>query len=220
MPLTATLEDIKAYQEKVEKNKITPHNLPPCPRCRVDSSFFKIHAYRERRFLIIIAMLVQAAYCSLVRFKCLGCGKTFTNYPEFTIPHKHYTRPSIMGFSAKYLNSEDITYRQAVMVDGSVPGYPQNDATLAPTTIHRWITTLSGFTQTCRTALILVLQQNPISSICRDLAQIIIPQRKYKTKQRKKQLINCQQLMIVEAFFQATFKTSIFTRLAISCAFC
>ena len=220
MPLTATLEDIKAYQEKVEKNKITPHNLPPCPRCRVDSSFFKIHAYRERRFLIIIAMLVQAAYCSLVRFKCLGCGKTFTNYPEFTIPHKHYTRPSIMGFSAKYLNSEDITYRQAVMVDGSVPGYPQNDATLAPTTIHRWITTLSGFTQTCRTALILVLQQNPISSICRDLAQIIIPQRKYKTKQRKKQLINCQQLMIVEAFFQATFKTSIFNRLAISCAFC
>jgi hypothetical protein len=220
MPPTATLEDIKAYQQKVEKDKITPHNLPPCPRCRVDSSFFKIHAYRERRFLIIIAMLVQAAYCSLVRFKCLGCGKTFTNYPEFTIPHKHYTRPSIMGFSAKYLNSEDITYRQAVMVDGSVPGYPQNDATLAPTTIHRWITTLSGFTQTCRTALILVLQQNPISSICRDLAQIIIPQRKYKTKQRKKQLINCQQLMIVEAFFQATFKTSIFTRLAISCAFC
>jgi hypothetical protein len=125
-----------------------------------------------------------------------------------------------MGFSAKYLNSEDITYRQAVMVDGSVPGYPQNDATLAPTTIHRWITTLSGFTQTCRTALILVLQENPISSICRDLAQIIIPQRKYKTKQRKKQLINCQQLMIVEAFFQATFKTSIFTKLAISCAFC
>ncbi len=220
MPPTATLEDIKAYQQKVEKDKITPHNLPPCPRCRVDSSFFKIHAYRERRFLIIIAMLVQAAYCSLVRFKCLGCGKTFTNYPEFTIPHKHYTRPSIMGFSAKYLNSEDITYRQAVMVDGSVPGYPQNDATLAPTTIHRWITTLSGFTQTCRTALILVLQQNPISSICRDLAQIIIPQRKYKTKQRKKQLINCQQLMIVEAFFQATFKTSIFTKLAISCAFC
>jgi hypothetical protein len=125
-----------------------------------------------------------------------------------------------MGFSAKYLNCEDITYRQAVMDDGSVPGYPQNDATLAPTTIQRWITTLSGFSQSCRTALILVLQENPISSICRDLARIIIAQRKYKTKQRKKKLISCRQLMIVEAFFQATFKTSIFTKLAISCAFC
>jgi len=219
MPPTATLEDIKAYQRKVQKDKITPDNLPACPRCSVESEFFKIHAYRERRFLIIIEMLIKAAYCSLVRFKCPGCGKTFTNYPDFAIPHKHYTRPSIMGFSARYLNSEDITYRQTLMVDGSVPGYPQNDAALAPTTIHRWITTLGSFTQTCRTALILLLQENPVSSICRDLARIIIPQRKYKTKQRKKQLINCRQLMIVEAFFQATFKTSIFTKLAIRHAF-
>ena len=219
MPPTATLEDIKAYQRKVEKDKITPDNLPPCPRCSVESEFFKIHAYRERRFLIIIEMLIKAAYCSLVRFKCPGCGKTFTHYPDFAIPHKHYTRPTITGFSARYLNSEDITYRQTLMVDGSVPGYPQNDAALAPTTIHRWITTLGSFTQTCRTALILLLQENPVSSICRDLARIIIPQRKYKTKQRKKQLINCRQLMIVEAFFQATFKTSIFTKLAIRHAF-
>ena len=53
MPPTATLEDIKAHQQRVEKNKITPDNLPPCPRCSVESAFFKIHAYRERRFLII-----------------------------------------------------------------------------------------------------------------------------------------------------------------------
>ena len=220
MPPTATLEDIKAHQLKIEKGKIRPDNLPPCPRCSVESEFFKIHAYRERRFLIIIEMLIKAAYCSLLRFKCPGCGKTFTHYPDFAIPHKHYTRPTITGFSARYLNSEDITYRQALMVDDSVPGYPQNDATLAPTTIHRWITTLSRLTQTSRTALILLLQENPVSSICRNLARVVIPQRKYKTKQRKKQLINCQQLMIVEAFFQATFKTSIFTKLAISCAFC
>jgi len=60
MPPTATLEDTKTYQDKVEKDKITPHNLPPCPRCRVESQFFKIHAYRKRRFLNIIEMLVKA----------------------------------------------------------------------------------------------------------------------------------------------------------------
>ena len=201
MPPTATLEDIKAYQQKVEKDKITPHNLPPCPRCNVDSSFFKIHAYRERRFLIIIEMLIKAAYCSLVRFSCPGCGKTFTDYPDFAIPHKHYTQPSITGFSASYLQSDDITYQQAVMVDSSAPGYPQNDATMAPSTIHRWITTLSRFTQTCRTALILLLQENPTSSICRDLAKLVIGQRKYKTNQRKKKAFRLPTAADHRSFF-------------------
>ena len=220
MPPTATLQDIKAYQEKVEKNKITPHNLPPCPRCSLDSSFFKIHAYRERRFLIIVEMLIKAAFCSLIRFRCPGCGKSFTFYPDFAIPHKHYTRHSVMGFSANYLQSDDMTYQQAVMVDNSAPGYPQTDSTLAPSTIHRWITTLGRLTNTCRAALLLLLEENPLSSICRNLARIIIPQRKFKTHHRKKYLIGCRQLLMIEAIFKATFTTSIFTKLATRYAFC
>ena len=223
MPPTATLEDIKAHQEKIEKGKITSDNLPPCPCCSVESEFFKIHAYRERRFLIIIEMLIKAVYCSLVRFICPGCGKTLTHYPDFAIPHKHYTRPTITGFSASYLESDDMTYQQAVMIDNSAPGYPESDTadapTLAPTTIHRWITTLGRFNQTCRGALILVLQESPASSICRDLARLIIPQRKYKTDQRRKQLVGCRQLVIIEDFFQSTFNSSIFTKLATRCAF-
>jgi len=220
MPPTATLEDIKAYQEKVEKDKISPHNLPPCPRCSLDSSFFKIHAYRERRFLIIVEMLIKAAFCSLIRFRCPGCGKSFTFYPDFAIPHKHYTRQSLMGFAANYVESDDMTYQQAVMVDNSAPGYPQTDSTLAPSSIHRWITTLGRLTNTCRTALLLMLQENPLSSICRDLARIIIPQRKFKTHHRKNQLIGCRQLLMIEAIFKATFNNSIFTKLATRLAFC
>jgi transposase-like protein len=219
MPPTATLEDIKAHQQKVEKDKITPDNLPPCPRCSVESAFFKIHAYRERRFLIIMEMLIKAAFCTLVRFKCPGCGKTITDYPDFAIPHKHYTRQSVVGFSLNYHKSDDTTYQQAVMVDNSTPGYPQSDSTLAPSTIHRWITTLGCFTQTCRRALSLLLEETPVSSICRDLARIIIPQRKYKTKHRKKQLVGCRQVLLIEAIFKATFNTSIFTKLATRCAF-
>jgi len=219
MSPTATLEDIKAHQQSVEKDKITPDSLPPCPRCSVESASFKIHAYRERRFLFIIEMLIKAAFCSLVRFKCPGCGKTFTHYPAFAIPHKHYAQPAITQFSARYLDSNDMTYQKAVMVDGSVPGYPQSDATLAPSTIHRWITTLGQLTQTCRTALILLLQENPVSSICRDLARLIVPQRKYKTEQRKIQLIRCRQLVIIEGVFQCVFNRSIFTKLATRCAF-
>jgi transposase-like protein len=219
MPPTATLEDIKAYQQKVEKDKITPDNLPPCPRCSVDSNFFKIHAYRERRFLIIIEMLIKAAFCTLVRFRCPGCGKTFTNYPDFAIPHKHYTCQSVMGFSTNYLESDDTTYQQAVMVYNTTPGYAQSDSTLAPSTIHRWITSLGRFIKTCRTALLLLLQENPLSCICRYLAQVLIPQRKFKTHLREKQLIGCRQLLLIETLFKATFKTSIFTKLATRCTF-
>jgi len=220
MPPTATLEDIKAYQEKVEKDKITSDHLPPCSRCSVDSEFFKIHAYRERRFLIIVEMLIKAAYCSLVRFICPGCGKTFTNYPDFAIPHKHYAQPTVTGFCASYVESDSMTYQQAVMVDNGTPGYPQSDeSTLAPSTIHRWVTTLSRFTHTCRRALLLLLQENPLSSICRDLAQILILQRKFKTQHRKKQLIACRQLLVIEAVFKDVFKTSIFTKLATHCTF-
>lgn len=91
MPPTATLSVINAHQRRVEKDKIIAHNLPPCPHCLVDSAFYKVHAYRERRALIIVQILIKAVYCSLVRFKCPGCGKTFTHYPDFTILHKHYT---------------------------------------------------------------------------------------------------------------------------------
>jgi hypothetical protein len=105
------------------------------------------------------------------------------------------------------------------MVDNSAPGYAQSDATLAPSTIHRWITTLGRLTKTCRTALLLLLQETPLSSICRDLARIMIPKRKFKTNHLKKQLIGCRQLLMIEVIFKATFNTSIFTKLATRCAF-
>jgi hypothetical protein len=219
MPPTATLEDIRAYQKKVEKDKITPYNLPPCPRCNVTSGFFKVHAYRERRFLVVVEMFVKAVFCTLLRFSCPGCGKTFSNYPDFAVPHKHYTRPTIMSFAAAYVDSDAMTYQQAVIVDKIAPGYPQSDATLAPSTIHRWITTLGRLTQTCRNALILLHQDDPVSNIHRDLARIIVRKRKYKSNQRRRHLVQCLQLMVIEAFFKAGFKTSVFTKLAIGCTF-
>lgn len=218
MPPTATYEDIKAYQDKVEKNKITPHSLPACPRCSVESAFFKIHAYRERRFLIIVEMFVRSVFCSLIRFRCPGCGRTVTFYPDFAMPHKHYTRPTIVGFSTNFLET-DAGYQQATMVENSVPGYPNSDAVLAPSTIHRWITSLAQYLKTSRTALDLLLQENPALPICRDLAQLSIPPRKFRSEQRKKRLLRCLSLVRIDALFQATFKNSIFTNLAIACAF-
>jgi hypothetical protein len=218
MPPTATYEDIKAHQEKIEKNIIAPGSLPPCPRCDLESIYFKIHAYRERRFLIIVEMIIRAVFCPLVRFKCPVCRKTFTFYPDFAIPHKHYTRQSIVGFAAAYLTS-DTTYEQAVMVEGGAPGHLNSDATLTPSSIHRWISRLARYTETPQTALKLLLQKNPASPICRDLAQVRPSGRRFRSERREQQLIRSQKLAMIEAFFQATFTCSIFTKLARTCAF-
>jgi hypothetical protein len=219
---TATPDDIKAYQQQVEKNKITPESLPDCPRCNVYSTYFKVHAYRERRFLIIVETIITAVFCSLVRFKCPGCGKTLTFYPDFALPNKHYTKDAVAGFAGAYLQHDRLTYQKAVMVENQLPVYPNSQdsgKSLAPSTIHRWVSTLASFETTARKALDLILQQNPASSICRDLAQIRMPAEKFRSQARKKILIGAVGLVLTEALFQATFTVSIFTKLARRCAF-
>ena len=193
MPPTATLEDIKAHQDKVEKNKITPHHLPPCSRCSVDSSYFKIHAYRERQFLIIVEMLIKAAYCSLVRFGCPGCGKTFTHYPDFAIAHKQYTRQTIEGFSRTYVQNDQKTYQAAVMTDDGVPERAVSGRMLAPSSIHRWIGTLAELIRLYHDALATSLpEKKGVVQLFEDPRAIQLPEKKYKTHKRRDCLLCCR----------------------------
>jgi hypothetical protein len=60
------MQDIKAYLEKVKKNQITAQSLPACVNCGLEAHHFKAHAFRERRFLIIVDMTVQRALAPLV----------------------------------------------------------------------------------------------------------------------------------------------------------
>lgn len=192
MSHTATLEDIKAYQEKVEKNKITSFDLPSCRICNLESQFFKVHAYRERRFLIIIKMIVRAAFCTLVRFKCPNCGKTYTYYPDFALPHKHFTRQTIESFSKSYTEDDQQTYEKAVMQNGAAPGYPDDKHVLAGSTIHRWISTLAN--------IFLAYQDAMIISTVNNSDQVTIPPKKYKTPHRKACLMRCRRFFKNELF--------------------
>src|SRR5210317_2463022 len=202
MPLTATLEDIKAYQQKVEKNKINPHGLGPCPRCNLESLFFKLHAYRERRFLVIVDMLVKAVYCTLVRFRCTDCGKTITSYPDFAIPHKHYTRQTIEGFSRAYVENDQKSYQDAVVIDDAVPERPVSGQALAPSSVHRWIGTLAALIIAHQQALKKSLQQNPAAQLGSHLEPIQIPEKKYKTYNRKHCLLRCRWFFKIQDFLK------------------
>jgi hypothetical protein len=188
MPPTATFEDIKAHQQRVEKDKITPDNLPPCSRCSLESASFKVHAYRHRRFLIIIDMLIKAAYCSLVRFKCPGCGKTFTHYPDFAVPHKHYTRQTIESFSSDYVHDDEKTYETAVETDDGTPEYPDTGRTLSPSTIHRWIFTLANLIAAFQTPP----EKESFLQYCNNPKRLDIPPAKYKTQKKMESLLMCR----------------------------
>lgn len=212
MPLTATLEQIKAYQQKVEKDKITAHHLPPCPRCNLESLFFKLHAYRERRFLVIVDMLVKAVFCPLARFRCPDCGKTITSYPDFAIPHKHYTRQTIEGFSRVYVENDQKTYEDAVMTDDGVPERAVSGRSLAPSSIHRWIGMLADLIIANEDALKKSLQEKPPVQLCSHSNPVQIPEKKYKTCHRRDCLLRCRWFFKI----QAVFKKSVFTEFAIT----
>ncbi len=191
MPLTATHEQIKAYQDKVEKGKIKSDGLDPCPRCNLEPGHFKIHAFRERRFLIIVEMLVEAVYATLVRFKCAHCGKTFAFYPDFAVPHKHYTRQTVVKFSSTYIEDDRKTYKDAVMTIDGVPECSEKGRPLAPSTIHRWISTLAGIFTAYQEAKKKPLPEKAFSRLCKRQ----IPKKKYRTLSRKSVLLKCRDLL-------------------------
>jgi len=205
MPPTATYEQIKAYQNQVEKNKITPHGLGQCPRCHLESIFFKLHAYRERRFLVIVDLLVKAVFCTLVRFRCTGCGKTITSYPDFAMPHKHYTRQTIEGLSKSYVENDQISYQDAVVIDDAVPERPLSGQALAASSIHRWIGTLAALIIAQQQALKKSLQQNPAAQLGSHLSSIQIPENKYKTYNRRHCLLKCRWFFKIQDFLKISF---------------
>ena len=205
MPPTATYEQIKTYQNQVEKNKITPHGLRPCPRCHLESIFFKLHAYRERRFLVIVDMLVKAVFCTLVRFRCTDCGKTITSYPDFAIPHKHYTRQTIEGLSKSYVENDQKTYQDAVIIDDAVAERPLSGQALAPSSIHRWIGTLAALIIAHREALKKSLQEKPTAQLRSQLEPIQIPEKKYKTSHRRHCLLRCRWFFKIQAVLKISF---------------
>ena len=212
MPLSATYKDIKTYQDQVEKNQIRPHGLPPCPRCHLESLFFKLHAYRERRFLIIVEMLVKAVFCTLVRFRCPDCGKTITRYPDFAIPHKHYTRQTIENLSKFYVENDEKTYEDAVITDEAVPERATGGQALAPSSVHRWISTMADLIMRYCDAMKKSHPNNSAALSFEDPGLIKIPEKKYKTPKRRDCLLVCRWFFKTASFSEKP----IFTEFAIT----
>jgi len=212
------IERIEEYNQAVRRNKVDCI-LPPCPRCIVTSNQFKRHELRKRQFNVIVEEIVRLMPGLLIRWKCPGCGKTFTQYPEFAFPNKRYVLQNIVQYTERYVEDEKMTYAQLLKKWGA--GYERkqgDESQMWPSTIHRWITTLGGLTRVIGKAQALIHQKNPSAGVTRHLAQLTVSCRKFITDVRRKLLVSCRQLLQVERLFRQTFHVSIFPKLALDCA--
>jgi len=221
---SATRIEIENYRDDVLRNSICCE-LPCCPFCNTLPTLFTRHQARPRKFYILCDMLVQVVLCLVIRWRCPGCKKTFTQQPPFAFPHKRYTRETILDFSACYVEEETATYRATVLDEGmeifhalASEGETTRYESLAHSTPYRWISCLGGFKEILRCAQDLILQKNPASTVCRDLAAIEVPAKKYVKAARESILKRCRQVLHLEVQFRATFCASIFPFLATRCA--
>ena len=155
----------------------------------------------------------------LVRWKCPGCNKTATDYPDFALPYKRYTLPTILAFSQAYIQDPFSSYRGLLDVC-PLPYKIKSDhesnkePMMEHSTIHRWISTLGGYSRLVQNATDLMLQADPTTSLCRDLAGLEISPRKYRSFKRKQILTTCFQLVTLVPLYLAQFRVSIFPKLA------
>jgi hypothetical protein len=169
-------------------------------------------------------MLVHVILCLVIRWKCPTCKKSFTQQPPFALRNKRYTRETILDFSASYLEDEASTYRKAVLDEGvaffhasTTKEDPITNKELAPSSLYRWVTSLGGMMEVLRCAQDLILQKNPASSICRNLAALEVSPKKYIKIARESVLKHCIRLIHLEAEFRAVFHVSIFPFFATKC---
>jgi Domain of unknown function (DUF6431) len=224
MSASATRAEIERYSDQVLRNTI-PCDLPSCFVCDTLADHFRRHEARRRTFRILCGELVERVLGLVMRLKCPGCGKTFTQYPPFALPFKRYTRQTIMSFSDSYLQEEALSYRNAVL-NGGMPffygsgireGDAIDDRALAHSTLYRWISSLSGFKEILRSAQDIILQKNPVSAICRRLAALKVSLAKYVKDHREPLLKRALQLLHLEVEYRATFTVSIFPCFATRC---
>jgi hypothetical protein len=184
---------------------------------------------------VVVAGWVHTLVSLISRWKCDGCGRTFTWYPEFALPHKRYVLPEIVSRSQSYVETQQQSYRRGVQ-DGGLPivheqadeepastdapeptPRQEEEPVLAHSTLYRWVSTLGAWGHMLRQACRLVAQQRPDLALARDLARFRVAPTKYRSPSRRGVLHACRSLAVTEGVYASVFGVSIFPKLATDC---
>jgi transposase len=78
-------EEVKTHTRRVELGERVRYGQA-CPGCgAVEEEFFRIHDCRRRKFRLLVERYIQVALSWILRWRCLRCGKRFTDYPPFRL---------------------------------------------------------------------------------------------------------------------------------------
>jgi transposase-like protein len=218
-PGSSTVEKIKTHKSKVTRNKIRCKILT-CPVCLAKNPVFKRHEARKRIFYVIAGWVIITILGLLIRWKCQSCGSTFTQYPDFALPHKRYTTVTITSYSRQYVEDNSVSYRGLLNECPLVyESGEQSGRSLSHATIHRWLDTLGGYREIPKKARELILDKSPHPVTAEDIEMSGVHTRKYLTEFRKDILTGCRGFFILENIYEKIFNLSIFAGLAQSCFF-
>jgi hypothetical protein len=215
--ISATTEEINQHSEQVRRSQ-NPCPARVCPKCQKKSDNFLRHDKKNRKFQVVIEQVIHVVICLLTLWKCPECGKCFMGYPPFAMPYKRYTIPTICIFTQWYVENDAMTYRNLIQETPLLSStYPEWE--LSHSSIHRWISTLGQLNTTMAKAQDFILQKDPVSTICRDLAGLTVACRKHVSEARKTLLLACRKIVEIEKQFSRLFGVSIFHQLATNCAY-
>ncbi len=180
-----------------------------CPRCKKRPENFRTHGNRHRVFLAIDGNYVRKLEGLLARKKCLECGATFTDYPPFALPRKHFLACCLMGRSRRYVEDDRMTYRKGVEREGLGLAYEsERDETLderqlAASTLWRWVGCVGSMVKMLSKALEMIRDKDPSSNIFRDPC-VVLPY-KYRSQERKMILQTAMRIFRLEETFFSLF---------------
>lgn len=213
----SAVEEIKAYRKAVLAGEVKCASVA-CPVCEGVPDAFRVHDRRRRCFYVIVEAFVERVVSLLIRWKCLLCDTTFTQYPPFALPHKRYVRQAVEAPSEKYVGEEPCTYREAAKVRGRAIGYASSqddvidERQLVPSTVWRWLGFMGELKETLRKAHGLIKAKDPSSELFRNAASIA--PHKYRTTGRRAVLRRALRLVHAGREYRRLFGRSIFPELA------
>lgn len=113
----ALVDEIITYSASVRRSnhRCRTTQCPRCGKAHEQGQPFKRHAFRSRQFLVILDRVVETVDCLLVRWRCPSCRRTFTEYPRFALPHKHYVLPQMADRALRYVEDDGTSYRKGVL---------------------------------------------------------------------------------------------------------
>lgn len=140
----------------------------------------------------------------------------------FALRRKQFVSPTLLEGAKDFWGSPK-SYRQAVrehqrsLVYDDRQEHPlaARGASLAHSTLWRWLSWLDGLTRTMQRASQLICQQDSHSTLHSQV--IAIDPRKHRSEQRRVTLEQAARMLLVEATFHEHFGKRIFPRFATGC---